>query len=211
MSRPGGAVVGVLLAGGRSKRMGGGDKFLHRLGGRPLIECVLERVRPQVDAMVINAGGDAHRFDAYGLPVVGDVIADFAGPLAGILTGLEWAVAEHPDAAWLASFASDAPFVPEDLVATMRTAVTAQGGDIACAVSGGRTHPVCGLWPLGLAGALRRAMVDDEMRKIDRWTARYRVVHVEFPVADVDPFFNVNRPEDLAEAERLLARRRVSA
>ena len=199
------AVVGVLLAGGRSKRMGGGDKFLRPLAGRPLIARVLERARPQVDAMIVNAGGDPSRFDAYGLPVVADVIEDFAGPLAGILTGLEWAATHRPDAAWLASFASDAPFVPEDLVEAMRAAVVAEGADLACAASGGRTHPVCGLWPLGLKDALRRAMVDEDMRKIDLWTARYRIVHVDFPIVGIDPFFNVNRPEDLAEAEELLA------
>ena len=131
------AVVGVLLAGGRSKRMGGGDKFLRPLAGRPLIARVLERARPQVDAMIVNAGGDPSRFDAYGLPVVADVIEDFAGPLAGILTGLEWAATHRPDAAWLASFASDAPFVPEDLVEAMRAAVVAEGADLACAASGG--------------------------------------------------------------------------
>ena len=195
------AVVGVLLAGGQSRRMGGGDKFLRALAGRPLIDWVLDRAKPQVDAMIVNAAGDAARFDDYGLPVVADVIEGFAGPLAGILTGLEWA-------AWLVSFASDAPFVPTDLVEMMRTAVAADDADLACAASGGRTHPVCGLWPMALKDVLRRAMVEEEMRKIDQWTARYRIVHVDFPVVSIDPFFNVNRPEDLAEAEEFLAARR---
>ena len=202
------AVVGVLLAGGQSRRMGGGDKFLRTLVGRPLIDWVLERAKPQVDAMIVNAGGDAARFDDYGLPVVADVIEGFAGPLAGILTGLEWAAVHRPDAEWVVSFASDAPFVPADLVEKMRTAVAADDADLACAASAGRTHPVCGLWPVVLKDALRRAMVEEEMRKIDQWTARYRIVHVDFPVVGIDPFFNVNRPEDLAEAEEFLAARR---
>jgi len=199
------AVIGVILAGGRSKRMGGGDKFLRPLAGWPLIEWVLDRARPQVDELIINAVGDASRFEPYGLPVVADVIDDFAGPLAGILTGLEWSIANRPDAAWLVSFASDAPFVPHDLVSTMRDAVTAEGAEMACAMSGERTHPVCGLWPVSLAGDMRRAMVEEDMRKIDRWTARYRLVHVDFPIGEIDPFFNVNQPDDLAEAEALLS------
>jgi molybdenum cofactor guanylyltransferase len=202
------AVVGVLLAGGQSRRMGGGDKFLRALGGRPLIDWVVERATPQVDTMIVNAAGDAARFDDFGLPVVADVIEGFAGPLAGILTGLEWAAAHRPDADWLVSFACDAPFVPTDLVDKLRTAVAADDADLACAASGGRTHPVCGLWPVALKDALRRAMVEEEMRKIDRWTARYHIVHVDFPVVGIDPFFNVNRPEDLAEAEEFLATRR---
>lgn len=202
---PGGPVVGVLLAGGRSSRMGGGDKFLRTLGGRPILERVIERARPQVATLILNAGGDPRRFAAHRLPVVADVIEGFAGPLAGILTGLEWAAANVPEAAWVASFATDAPFLPEDLVALLAAAVEAEGAEMACAASGGRTHPVFALWPVRLRDALRRAMVADGMRKIDAWTAAYRIAHVDYSCIPVDPFFNVNRPEDLAAAEALLA------
>jgi molybdopterin-guanine dinucleotide biosynthesis protein A len=203
MTRP--SVAAVLLAGGLSRRMGGGDKSLRPLGGRPILAHVVERARPQVDAMVLNANGDPARFAGFGLPVAGDVVEGFAGPLAGVLTGLEWARAHRPDAAWVASVATDTPFFPRDLVARLLAAVVAEGAELACAASGGQAHPVFGLWPTALAGELRRALVEEGLRKIDAWTARHRLALVEFPVGAVDPFFNANRPEDLAEAERLLA------
>jgi molybdopterin-guanine dinucleotide biosynthesis protein A len=204
MTEPAG-VVGVLLAGGLSRRMGGGDKCLRPLGGRPLLAHVIERAAPQVDALVLNANGDPARFAAFGLPVAADLVEGFAGPLAGVLTGLEWARAHRPETRWVASIASDTPFFPRDLVARLRAAVAAEGAELACARSGGRTHPVFGLWPTALAGELRRALVEEGTRKIDAWTARHRLAMVEFTVAGLDPFFNANRPEDLAEAERLLA------
>jgi molybdenum cofactor guanylyltransferase len=199
------SIVGLFLAGGLSRRMGGGDKCLRPLAGRPLLAHVVERTRPQVDAMVLNANGDPARFAGFGLPVAADVVEGFAGPLAGVLTGLEWARAHRPDAAWVASIATDTPFFPCDLVARLLAAVTEEGAELACAASGGQAHPVFGLWPVALAGELRRALVEEGVRKIDAWTARHRLAVVKFPVGTVDPFFNANRPEDLAEAERLLA------
>ncbi len=196
-------VAGVLLAGGRATRMGGGDKCLRRLAGRPILAHVIERVRPQVSVLLLNANGDPARFHGFGLPVAGDVIEDFAGPLAGILTGLEWAEAHAPGCRWVASFPTDAPFLPEDLVRRMVASVGAADAHIGCAASGGRTHPVVGLWPVGLAGDLRRAMTEAGMRKIDQWTARYRVAYAAYAAEPVDPFFNVNRPEDLERAARL--------
>lgn len=197
-------IVGVLLAGGRSRRMGGGDKCLRPLGGRPLLAHVIERAAPQVARLVLNANGDPARFEAFGLPVVADTVEGFAGPLAGVLTGLHWAAAHAPDVPWVATFATDAPFLPRDLVARLRSAVEAEGADMACAASGGRDHPVFGLWPVALRDDLRRAMVDEEIRKVDGWTGRYRLARADFPTAPIDPFFNTNRPQDLAEAERLL-------
>ena len=198
-------VAGVLLAGGLSRRMGGGDKCLRDLGGRPILAHIIERAAPQVGALVLNANGDAARFEAFGLPVAADVVEGYAGPLAGILTGLDWAAENAPGAQWLASFACDAPFLPADLVERMANAVEAEGADLACAVTHGRTHPVFGLWRLSLREDLRRAMLEEEMRKVDRWTARHRLVEVDFPDLDtpagpLDPFFNTNRPEDLEEA-----------
>ena len=194
--------VGVLLAGGLARRMGGGDKPLRTLGGKPILDHVVTRARPQVADLLLNVNGDPARFAAYGLPTAGDVIEGHAGPLAGILTGMEWARTHHPEAEWLASFATDAPFFPETLVARLRGAVAAEGADMACAQSGGRTHPVFAIWPIALADDLRAAMTQEDMRKIDAWTARY---HVEFPTTPIDPFFNINKPENLTEAEALMA------
>ncbi len=203
-------VSGVLMAGGQSRRMGGGDKCLRALAGQPILAHAIARVRPQVGPLLLNANGDPARFAGFGLPVVADVVGDFAGPLAGVLTGLEWAAAQAPGAAWLASFATDAPFLPADLVERLLAEVEAEGADLACAASNGRDHPVFGLWPLGLAGDLRRAMVEEGLRKVDLWTARYKLVSVDFPLVEtaagpLDPFFNTNRPEDLAEAGRFAA------
>jgi molybdopterin-guanine dinucleotide biosynthesis protein A len=198
-------VAGVILAGGLSRRMGGGDKCLRPLGGRPVLAHIVARVRPQAAALVLNANGDPARFAAFGLPVAADVVEGFPGPLAGVLTGLEWAAAQAPRCRWLASFAGDAPFVPHDLVARLVAAVQAERADLACAASGGQSHPVFGLWRAELAVDLRRAVVDEGVRKVDMWTARYKLVTVEFATTPFDPFFNANRPEDLAEAERLLA------
>ncbi len=199
-----GAVVGVLLAGGRARRMGGGDKCLLPLAGRPLLEHVIFRARPQVAALVLNANGDPARFAAFGLPVVADTIEGFAGPLAGVLAGLDWAAAEVPAARWIATFATDTPFFPQDLVVRLAGAVAGDAADLACASSAGRAHPVFGLWPLALRDDLERLMREEGLRKIDRFTARYRLATVDWPVEGIDPFFNVNRAEDLEAAEALL-------
>jgi len=186
--------------------MGGGDKCLRPLAGRPLLDHVIDRLAPQVGPLLLNANGDAGRFAAYGLPVVADVIEGFAGPLAGILTGMEWTRAHVPTAGWIVTVPTDAPFLPGDLVARLTDAVAGDERAIACAASAGRTHPVIGLWPVALAGDLRHALVDEGMRKIDAWTARHRLATVTWPAHPVDPFFNANRTDDLTLAERLLGR-----
>ena len=195
-------VAGVLLAGGQSQRMGGGDKCLRLLAGKPILAHVIERARPQVTALVLNANGDPKRFADFGLPVVADETSGFVGPLAGILAGLDWTAANVPDATHVASFATDAPFLPRDLIAAFREAMRMGIYDLACAASDGRTHPVFGLWPVSLRDDLRAALASG-LRKVDQWTAGYRLVEVEFLAVPVDPFFNANRPEDLEEAERL--------
>jgi molybdenum cofactor guanylyltransferase len=199
------SVLGVLLAGGRARRMGGGDKCLRQLGGRPILARVIERAAPQVAALLLNANGDAARFAGFGLPVAADVVEGFAGPLAGVLTGMQWAQVERPDLSWIATIATDTPFFPADLIARLLSAIEREGAELACAASAGRSHPVFGLWPTRLADDLRHAMLTEDIRKVDVWTARFRLVQVDFPTAPRDPFFNTNRPEDLAEAERLLA------
>jgi molybdopterin-guanine dinucleotide biosynthesis protein A len=183
--------------------MGGGDKPLRTIAGRTILAHVVERLRPQCDGLLLNANGDPARFAGYGLPVVADSVPDFAGPLAGILAGLDWLAANRPGAQWLVSVAADTPFIPRDLVARLHAARAAASVPLACAASGGWTHPVIGLWPVALREKLRHALTVEGERKIDRWTARHGVVSVEWPTEPVDPFFNANRPDDLAEAERL--------
>jgi molybdopterin-guanine dinucleotide biosynthesis protein A len=204
---PPSGICGLLLAGGQSRRMGGGDKCLRLLAGRTVLARILDIARPQVGPLVLNANGDPARFAEYGVPVASDVIAGFAGPLAGVLTGLDWARANAPGCGWVASFACDAPFAPADLVARLLAAVAAEGAEMACAASAGRDHPVFGLWPVRLAEELRAAVVEEDIRKVDVWTARYRLARAEWPCEPVDPFFNVNRPEDLETAEAMLTGR----
>jgi molybdenum cofactor guanylyltransferase len=199
------AVFGVLLAGGLGLRMGRGDKFLRQVEGRPLLAHVIERASPQVAGLLINANGDADRLGSFALPVAADVVAGFAGPLAGVLTGLEWVRAHAPDCAWVVSFATDTPFFPTDLVARLTERVRDENADIGCAASGGRSHPVFAVWPVALASSLREALIVEGLRKIDTWTARYRVAIVDFASERYDPFFNVNTREDLHEAERVFA------
>lgn len=185
--------------------MGGGDKCLRDLGGRTLLRRIIASAAPQVGPLVLNTNSNPERFVDYRLPVIADVVGGFAGPLAGVLTGLEWARDHAPDCAWVASFACDAPFMPPDLVSRLVAAVRDSDADMACAASGGRDHPVFALWPVRLAAALRAAIVEEDVRKVDVWTARYRLCRAEFAAEPIDPFFNVNRPEDIAAAEALLA------
>jgi molybdopterin-guanine dinucleotide biosynthesis protein A len=199
------SIAGVLLAGGLARRMGGGDKPLRMIGGRKLLELVIERMRPQVAALVLNANGDPARFAAYGLPVIADSVADNPGPLAGVLAGLDWAADNRPDCSMVVSVATDAPFLPRDLVSRLYAQMIAEGADLACAASGGQAHPVIGLWPVRLRADLRHALADEGIRKVDVWTARYRLATVPFSDQPIDPFFNANRPQDLERAEALLS------
>ncbi|MDA0342189.1 MAG: molybdenum cofactor guanylyltransferase MobA [Proteobacteria bacterium] len=200
-------IVGVLLAGGQSRRMGGGDKCLRMLGDQTILARIIERARPQVSALVLNANGDPARFADCGLAVTPDSVEGFAGPLAGVLAGLDWAAEQAPDCQWVASFATDAPFLPEDLVSRLLAAIERDGAELACAASDGRTHPVFGLWPVRLREALRQAMINEDIRKVDRWTARYRLAKATFETRELDPFFNANRPEDLETAAAWVSRR----
>jgi molybdopterin-guanine dinucleotide biosynthesis protein A len=192
--------LAVILAGGLARRMGGGDKPLREIGGRPLLDHLLDRLRPQAASIVINANGDPARFARYGLPVIADTLPDHPGPLAGILAALDHAAGSH---GWVVSVTGDAPFIPPDLLARLHEAREAAGTRLACAASGGRSHPPIGLWPVALREDLRAALLAGE-RKIDRWTARYGCAIADWPAEPRDPFFNANAPEDLAAAERLL-------
>jgi molybdopterin-guanine dinucleotide biosynthesis protein A len=197
-----GKIAGVLLAGGLSRRMGGGDKTLRLLGGRPVLAHVIDRIRPQVAALALNANGDPARFSEFGLQIIPDPIAGFAGPLAGVLAGLDWAAEATPGCAWLLSAPTDAPFLPQDLASRL-LAETETGAEIPVASSGGRSHPVAALWPIWLRTRLREAL-ESGIRKVEDFTKDYRVRSVNFAAEPVDPFFNLNRPEDLEAAERAL-------
>jgi molybdopterin-guanine dinucleotide biosynthesis protein A len=200
-----GKIPGVLLAGGLARRMGGGDKPMRTIGGRTILERVIGRLKPQCDGLILNANGDPSRFAVFGLPVIPDQVADFPGPLAGILAGLDWTAANRPDVHWMLSAAADCPFLPRDLVARLCDALAAENAQLAVAASNGQSHPVIGLWSVALRDELRHALTVEDVRKIDRWTARYRLATVTWSVTPLDPFFNANTVEDIAEAERLAA------
>lgn len=193
--------LGLVLAGGLARRMGGGDKARIRIGGATILDRVLERLKSQCSRVIINANGDPARFADTGLAVIPDSVPDFAGPLAGILAGLDWAAANAPDVEWLASAPGDCPFLPRDLVTRLHAARAAGGTPLACAQSGEWRHPVVALWPVRLRDNLRTALVEEGLRKIEVWTARHGVSLAEWPAAPYDPFFNVNTPDDAAQAK----------
>jgi molybdenum cofactor guanylyltransferase len=197
-------IMAVVLAGGLARRMGGGDKCLKLLGGRTILAHVLERLDGQAERILLNANGDPARFAPWDVPVAADVVAGFGGPLVGVLTALEWAAAHAPEITDVVSVPADGPFLPRDLVRRLVEARAGAGAVLAQAASNGRANPVVGLWPVALAAELRRAVVEEGIAKVDAWTARYSLATVDFEAARVDPFFNANTQEDLAEAERLL-------
>ena len=198
--------LGLILAGGLARRMGGGDKARIRIGNATILERVVERLTPQCRRVVINANGDPERFADIGLTVVADSIPDFAGPLAGILAGLDWTAMNVPACEWLASVPGDCPFLPRDLVARLHEARAAAGVPLACARSGEWRHPVVGLWPVSLREDLRRAVADEGLRKIEVWTERHGIALASWADTPVDPFFNVNTPDDVARAEAIARR-----
>jgi molybdenum cofactor guanylyltransferase len=198
------STLGVILAGGLARRMGGADKTRIRIGEATILDRALERLRPQCARFIINTN-DTGRFVDTGLPVVGDSVPDFPGPFAGILAALDFAAAQAPEIAWTVSVPSDCPFLPRDLVSRLQQARRAADAMIACAASGGRRHPVIALWPVGLREDLRRAVMQAGVRRVGEWSARFTLAVAEWPAEPVDPFFNVNTPDDVAEAERLAA------
>lgn len=201
-------IPGVILAGGRATRMGGGDKGMLLLGGQRLIDRVIARLSPQCGPLALNANGDPARFAALGLPVLADSVEGLPGPLAGVLAGLDWAAALG--ASQIVTAAADTPFPPTDLVARLRDAAQQAGTPIALAATRDdqgnlRRHPTFGLWPVALRDDLRDAL-SQGMRKVVLWTDRHGAACAEFEADGIDPFFNVNTPEDMAQAQRLLAR-----
>jgi molybdopterin-guanine dinucleotide biosynthesis protein A len=185
--------------------MGGGDKPMRQIAGRTILDRVIARLESQCDGLILNANGDPARFAAYGLPVIADTVKDFPGPLAGILAALDWAATNRPDVEFILSAAADCPFLPRDLVARLHRARREENAELAVAASAGQSHPVIGLWSVALREDLRHALVVEDVRKIDRWTARYRLSTVTWPTEPLDPFFNANTVDDIAAADRLAA------
>jgi molybdopterin-guanine dinucleotide biosynthesis protein A len=203
MANPSESIAGIVLAGGRGRRLGGRDKAFVTLAGHPLIARAIARLRPQVAAVAINANGDPSRFAPFSLPVLADPMPDFAGPLAGVLAGLEWA--RGLGAERLATVAVDTPFFPSDLVARLAAAGDAE--TVSVASSGGRRHPTFALIPVALAGDLALYLRRGESLKVADWLARHGAAEAPCEGDDpgaVDPFFNINTSADLAKAEGLV-------
>ena len=196
-------IVGVILAGGLARRMGGGDKCLQSLGTQTLLELSIQRLRPQVGPLLLNVNGDAARFQDYDLPKAADTVPGFAGPLAGILTGMRWAQEQAPQSEWLLSVAADTPFFPQDLAVRLVQQAQSDQALIAVAESGDHIHPVFGLWHVSLADHLHKALVEQDTRKIFRWMKQHPWTQVTFATQPIDPFFNINSPDDLQRAHQL--------
>ena len=193
--------IGLILAGGRARRMGGRDKAFLPFAGGNLMQRVIARLHGQCDRLIINANRDLERLAAFDVPIVTDPVTGFAGPLAGMLAGLDW-LAQHAPNAVLLTAPVDGPFLPDDLGARLHAAADAKGIGIACAQSGGRRHGVYGLLSSDLRDDLRHALIVDGSRKVDDWFARHDAAVAEWPSQPIDPFFNVNTPDDLAFAEQ---------
>jgi len=194
--------LGLVLAGGLARRMGGGDKGLLPLGDQPVLGHVVHRIRPQVSALALNANGDPGRFAKLGLEVVPDSVPGFAGPLAGILAAMAWTAKSAPQRTHVLTVPSDTPFLPLDLVARLQAAIRAPA-ESAVAAREGRIHPVVGLWSIGQRSTLDAALREG-LRKVEAWTDRVNTRVVSFDDAGPDPFFNVNTPADLDAARALL-------
>jgi molybdenum cofactor guanylyltransferase len=197
-------ILGVILAGGLASRMGGGDKGLRAVAGIPILSRVVSRIRPQVERLIINANGDAQRLIDFDLPVIPDDLPDHPGPLAGILAAMDYA-AEFTPCDQVLSVAADCPFLPPDLCPRLLAVGKLREARIAVAHSGGFAQPTIALWDISLRHDLRKVLVDEGLRKIDRFTARYGTAQAQWPVEPFDPFFNANAPDDLAAAERIAA------
>ena len=203
MTKSKSSVAGAILIGGQSRRMGGGDKCLQLLGGASLLSRIIGIFKSQVQSLLLNANGDPARFEVFELPVRPDCYGASEGPLAGILTAMRWAVDEEVQ--WLFTVAGDAPFIPSDLVQRCLNTAIANDARMVCASSNGRPHPVCALWDITLADDLEKALVARGVRKIDLWTSTISAAVEDFSTDPIDPFFNINTPQDLEEAERYVS------
>jgi len=205
MTPPFPPTLGLVLAGGLARRMGGGDKARIEIGGASILDRVLAVLSAQCTGIIINANGDPERFTDTGCPVVPDNVPGHPGPLAGILAGLDWLAKQNNGVEWIVSVPGDCPFLPDDLVERLHRARREKGTGVplACARSGEWRHPTVGLWPLGLRADLRKALVSEDLRKIEIWTSRHGIAIADWPDQPIDPFFNVNTPEDAERASRI--------
>lgn len=199
MSKP----AGLILAGGLASRMGGGDKTLHKIGGKSVLARIIARISTQCSGVIINANGDPARLAFAGLPIIPDTIPDYAGPLAGLLAGLDWVATDQPAATHLLSVPGDCPFLPHDLVERLAQVREQHGTPIACARSGEQRHHTVGLWPVSLRDNLRDALIGEKFRKVQGWAARHGVAFAQWPDVPFDPFLNINTPDDLSRAEAI--------
>lgn len=197
--------VGAILAGGLARRLGGGDKGLRMIGDRTVLSRLVDRLSPQVTRLMLNANDDPRRFLRVGLPVVADSLPDHPGPLAGVIASLEWTALSAQEVEWVVTVPGDAPFIPRDLVSRLHATRQRDATILACAGSRGRTHPVVALWPVSILNALRHAVAEDGIRKVHKFMQAYSCSVVEWETEPVDPFFNVNTPVDLIEADHLVA------
>ncbi len=197
--------VGAIIAGGLARRLGGGDKGLRMIGDRTVLSRLVDRLIPQVTRLMLNANDDPRRFQGLGLPVVADSLPDHPGPLAGVLAALDWAALSRPGNRMGRYGSRRRPFIPRDLVPRLHARRRRDSAILACAGSRGRTHPVVALWPVSIRDALRHAVAEDGIRKVDTFMQGYSRSVVEWETEPVDPFFNVNTPADLIEADHLVA------
>ncbi|ORU93404.1 MAG: molybdenum cofactor guanylyltransferase MobA [Cycloclasticus sp. symbiont of Bathymodiolus heckerae] len=197
-------IIAVILSGGLSRRMANQDKALLQLNSKPLFEYVLDNITSQCETVIINSNREDNLFEHYQLPIIKDSLDGFLGPLAGILTAMEWVKENSPQTLWIVSVPVDTPFLPNNLVSQLYQSTQENKSLLACPVSNGRTHPVIGLWSIALIDDLRTALKDEGLRKIDKWTARYNISQQIFNYENIDPFFNINCDDDLVEAEKLL-------
>lgn len=211
MTIPSSIAVGVLLAGGKSLRMGDGDKCLAPLAGKSLLARAIDRLDPQVGELIINANGDPSRFAQFGLPVVPDTISGFAGPLAGILAGMLWARRHSPKTRFVATVATDTPFFPRNLVACLLSSLD-DNDELAVVRCGDQEYPVFGLFPISLAEDLGAFLRETRNRAVMAWIDGHRSKAVAFDPLNnlaVNPFLNINTPDDMAAAELAIESRRM--
>lgn len=199
------AICGLILAGGQARRMGGGDKCLLPLAGKSLLQRTIERAQPQVAHLILNANGNSLRFARSKLPVVPDLSEEFKGPLAGVHAGLNWMKNTYPDHQWLMSIASDSPFFPDDLAQRLLDAAIQNHVHIAVAESNHQIHPTFALWHVSLLDKLEAVVKQDQVPSMQSWIETQKMIKVDFANTRYDPFFNINTPQDLYNAENIAA------
>lgn len=195
-------MLGVLLSGGLSRRMGGEDKALVSIAGQTLVQTTLSRLNPQVSDVLLNTNRDCDFFADLGVEIRADSLDGFLGPLAGVLTGMEWARSKAGEDALILTAAVDCPLFPLDLGQRLLSILSGER-DIAVARSGGRIHPVFGLWRVRLAYDLRRHLSDGGNRKMMDWIMARNPAFADWPAAPADPFMNINTPQDLKDLASL--------